>query len=429
MLRMGNSSNIRAVYPDAATLREGGLNPQHAQVPAIVSVGNKFVGAQRFAEATDFLIARAGLSGERIAYLPDLGAARRHPLDSAQTTRKVAGALINFLNYCQRCRVDWRRIEAGHKYLHPSTLHWAFSSLDGSSGQTKVSKATVAIRLFYVQHFLCWTAAAGRRMPYEPVNHVLSRGRVKQRSLPELVGMPEDSEVRNWLAVARKKMSLQSHLMVRLMLECGLRQQEARLLRQSRVPDSETIRTESARIGGGLFEDSDDDLFPITLTAEDGTKYGKPRVVYVPRALVVALHQWKHDRSLRPAAVRRYRARSPDNPNPPTLFFNERTGQPFSKNFLNTCAIQRVTAPAPFSSCHKLRHYFASRFMLRQTIRILRSYDKIRGADAGYIIDGALNEAESFLQSQLGHSSASTTETYRDWVSEQIRLRAYFSRL
>ena len=405
-------------------LVEHGLDQRLASIPTLVWPGNRVVPGEIYYAAREFLEARAGLSSPAITHHPVLEPRRaRH--DAFETTKKVAGALSNFLSYCIRNRVNWRDIHLGHKGDRPSVMHWAYSSLEGTCGQSIVSPSTVGIRFYYVQHFLWWSGKNKHRSLYEPTTYTFVRGVRPKMRVEEMVGIPDEDEVRRWLERVKKQFDWQAYLMIRLGLEVGLRSREIRYIRASRIPQKSVLQGGGHSTRLGILGDPSMEIFELSIEAEDGTKYGKQRIIWVPRDLMISLQAWVRIERHRPYAVKQFTPKNPNSAKPSYLFFNPKTGRPWGKNHINDDIIKETAVIGGLDTTHKLRHYFASRFMLRHTVRAMLIAGAVSGKDAGPLLDHALNEAELQLQMQMGHSHGSTTKIYRDWAKEQYYLLNY----
>lgn len=422
---MSLSSRIMSVWPDPSRLKEHRLDPRLGTIPTLVWPGHRTFPGEICDAARKFMEVRAGLSSPSISYHEILKPKRiRH--DAPETTNKVVGALCNFLSYCVRARVSWRDVHCGDKANKPSVLHWAYASLDGSSGQSAVSPNTVKTRFYYVQHFLWWAGANGYRQSYEPCSHTFERGVRPEKNLKELIGIPAEEEVQRWLGQIQGAFDWQVYLMVRLGLEVGLRSRETRFLRASRIPQKSVLAGGGEPTRMGILGDPSMEIFEIEIRAEDGTKGGKARTIWVPKDLMVALQAWMRVKSHRPRALKLFSQRHPQASKPPYLFFNPKTGRPWGKNHINDDIIKGTEIVDGLGTTHKLRHYFASRFMLRHTLHAMRMAQAISGKDAGLLLDHALKEAELQLQLQLGHSHPDTTKIYRQWAKEQILVKTFF---
>lgn len=421
---MSRYSRIASIWPDPVRLKEHGLDVGLGKVPSLVWAGHRASPAEIFHAAREFLEKRAGISTPSITYHETLKP-KRFLHDSPETTKKVAGALSNFFDYCVRSRTSWRDIQVGHKCDKPSVLHWAYASLEGSSGQSAVSANTVSIRFYYVQHFLWWAGTNGYRRPYEPSPHAFTRGVRPKDRLEDLIGIPEEEEVQRWLKQIQKDFDRQAYLMIRLGLEVGLRSSETRYLRAARIPKKSVLIDGGDSTTMGILGDPSMEIFQIGIGAEDRTKYGKPRTIWIPKDLMVALQAWMRVKSQRLHALELFSRKYPRLAKPTQIFFNPQTGRPWGKNHVNDDIIKKTELVDGLGTTHKLRHYFASRFMLRHTVRALRIGQTVSKKNAGFLLDSALSEAELQLQLQLGHSHGSTTMVYRKWAREQVLLNGY----
>lgn len=418
------ASRITSIWPDPGQLVDHGLDQRLALIPTLAWPGNRVLAGEIFDAARTFMETRAGLSSPMVSFHPVLEP-RRSGHDAPETTKKVAGALSNFLSYCIRNRVSWRDINPGHKADRPSLMHWAYASLEGSCGQSAVSSSTVSIRFYYVQHFLWWAGRYGYRSPYEPISHTFLRGVRPQMRVEEMVGIPDEKDVRRWLEEVREQFDWQAYLMIRLGLEVGLRSNETRHIRASRIPQKSVLQGGGDPKSMGILGDPSMDIFEIGIGSADGTKYGKPRTIWVPKDLMISLQAWVRLKKHRPLAMKLFSEREPNSAKPDYLFFNPKTGRPWGKNHINDDVIKETGIIGALDTTHRLRHYFASRFMLRHTVRAMRIAGAVSGKDAGLLLDHALNEAELQLQMQMGHSHGSTTRVYRNWAEEQYYLRSY----
>ena len=421
---MSESSRITSIWPDSNRLVEHGLDHRLTFIPTLVWAGNRTLPGEIYYASRKFMEVRAGLSSPSITYHPILEP-RRSRYDAPETTKKVVGALSNFLSYCIRNRVSWRDIHAGHKADKPSLMHWAYSSLEGSCGQSAVSPGTVSIRFYYAQHFLWWAGINGHRPPYEPTGHNFVRGVRPQMRVEEMVGIPEEDDIRRWLKRVQERFDWQAYLMIRLGLEVGLRSSETRHIRASKIPQKSVLQGGGYPTSMGILGDPAMDIFEVEIGAEDGTKYGKQRTIWVSKDLMISLQAWARLKRHRPLAMKLFSRKHPNSAKPVYLFFNPKTGRPWGKNHINNDIIKETEIIDGLGTTHKLRHYFASRFMLRHTVRAMRIAGSVSGNDAGSLLDHALNEAELQLQMQMGHSHGSTTRVYRNWAKEQYYLHAY----
>lgn len=362
---------------------------------------------------------------EATDYLRDRGLGRwsqassRRP--SANSVRAYAQDLVNFLEFCEWIRVDWRHIERGHDADHASLIGYASHMANGtwSKAGEGLNPVTIARRPDVAQDFLAYAAdsARGWRSPFRPT---VIQGFGRRRADAQHMTLPRRQDVDAWLDEIESRSSRANYLMARLIFEGGLRREEVVSIHAGTLPSP------------AKFDLSDVYQF---ITIQHGTKgqrdpsdpakVGKARVVRLRNDFVELLHAYRTAPRWRPAAVRRFLEQNPGKLAPKELFLNPKTGAPFAVGHLNevfdlACPKNRQTEKW---SPHIGRHCYACWTLLEFT----RETAELTGAESGFLVSGGAEilarGALGRLQAHLGHESDRTTDLYVRWVDDQMRLQ------
>lgn len=345
--------------------------------------------------------------------------------------------LENFLTYCERRRLDWRKLD------YQALLE--FYQEDMQTGRAAKEKAplapsTINRRVGTVCDFLGFAASTGRRggfaVSYSSYfekskssqngkNH-RRVGRVRRR--PDDLRLPSRQEIKNWLEGVRDShrgpVGITAYLMCRMAIETGMRAEEIIMLRADEIPDpfsATEVRPGKQSLSLEIMHGTKGGR-----KAGDKEKIGKKRRIRISRNWLARLHDYK--RITRQIALQKFRERQRNDGLPRELFLSPVTGQRYSYDRFREFWIQRglrqTTLPYADWTPHCGRHAWAC-------YRLLDLFDsefaKLR-IETGTIapeqvprVSFVNSIGQSLISTEIkpfmGHVSQETTELYLRWVA------------
>jgi integrase len=369
----------------------------------------------------------------------------RYP--TRQSLSTYASSLVDFLDWCDESSRDWHVLEYTSDLVH-GYQHQMASGLWSASGKPLAAQ-TINMRVSEAMRYLQWSAARSLRKPFEAItvtrrlylpSHQHAGKSVpkeieiragKVRPAPATLRLPSAPEVARWLKVVKIEKGSTKALMCDLIVQTGIRREEACQWRVDTLPESRTdwnvngdtvtVKIEYGTKGGKTID-------------ENGDERGPSRHIAMPLAIAECLDGYH--KNVRPTnrsifvrgnsttpAERRELAKA----NPRQLFLSDSNGLPIRDHTLYDAWTNVSYLPFEGWSPHGGRHYWACTTLLTSI--------KKRAAALGSALNAATNNnwingcasdtMMMMIKPQLGHVNAATTEQYLKWVlnaSSQVDL-------
>lgn len=383
-------------------------------------------------EGSTYLIERASCTW------PDTNGSYVTRYPTKQSLQSYADSLVNFLEWVDRRSLDWRTA----KYTEHLYERYQREMLNGSwsASGLPLSPATVNRRVDEVCSFLKWAAARGLRDEFPVLTEIVSRrhdtalnshghrarqieariGRVRPN--PKDLRLPTDAEVGRWLRAVTIQRGHTKALMSRLILDTGIRREEAAGWRIDTLPE----RTEDWEILGKQVK--------VTIKygckgqdygEDSGDKIGPARHIWMNLSMAYELHDYRRGPRLtarakwvRAAATKveqRARMAKPS----PHLFLSEATGERISAKSLYEAWTGVAYLPFVGWSVHGGRHWWACKLLLREHQKRMAKLGSAAGVvPLDWISGNALSDIQLLIRPQLGHIDKVTTELYVSWVAK-----------
>lgn len=394
-----------------------------------------------------FVIARkTGYHREASWYLRDLallawtlGSTRQNgKYPTRQSLFTYASSLIDFLDWCETTSRNWRTVDYTRDLVGGYQQQMG-SGLWSASGKP-LSAQTINMRVNEAMRFLQWGGARSLRKPFEAITVTRKvsvpshqhAGRNMQKDIevragrvrpdPLTLRLPTTAEVARWLKGVEIEKGATKALMCDLIVQTGIRREEACQWRIDTLPhsrtewningDTVTVKIEYGAKGGKTID-------------ENGDERGPTRYISMPLAMAERLHHYREN--VRPKnrsifvkansstpAERRELAKS----NPRQLFLSDSNGLPMQSQTLYDAWTGISYLPFKGWSPHGGRHYWACATLISAIKKNAAALGSpLNAATGSNWITGCANDTMMMLiRPQLGHVSAATTEQYLKWV-------------
>lgn len=382
-------------------------------------------------ESSTYLIERASCTW------PDTKGNFVKRFPTKQSLQGYADALVNFLDWTDLRSLDWRAASyTEHLY---ERYQREMVSGSWSANGLPLSPATVNRRVDEACSFLSWAAARGLREEFSVLTEIVTRrndvatsshghqalpikvriGRV--RPDPKSLRLPTDAEIGRWIRAVEIQRGYTKALMCRLVLNTGIRREEAAAWRIDTLPE----RIEDWVIVG--------DEVMVTIKygckgqdygKDHGDKIGPSRDIWMSLSQAREIHEYR--RRLRLAARAKWVKAAPTKEEQRT-----RIAQPSPHLFISEATGERITAKSlydawtgcghlPFSgwSPHGGRHWWACKLLLREHQKRIAKLGKPVGVvlPLDWISGNGLSDIELLVRPQLGHIDKATSELYVRWI-------------
>lgn len=351
-------------------------------------------------------------------------------------------SICNFLEWCELRNLDWRLLNYETHIIDGYQKEMSAGSF--SASHRGLLPSTVNSRVNEACNFLEWAGTRGLRTKFEvPTvtisvsrnNPTLSHGHKAKkievrvgaaRPNPKSLHMPSREAVAKWLESVRIEKGITKHLMAELVINTGIRREEAVQWRMHTLPE----RKADWKIKGGEVE------VKIEYGAkgpkhynEYGDLVGPQRIVFVPLEMAEKLHNYRETKRLKYFAkyVKNGKTQEDrnDRKNRPfqQLFLSDFTGEPVSSQTFYDAWTEASRIPYKGWSPHPGRHYWACNELLKElekTLAALKNLDRSQ-IPLDWIRGNAQDTIFLRIKPQLGHIDPATTELYVSWVTQQYR--------
>ena len=375
---------------------------------------------------------------------PVTGSFNRKKYPTTRTLGNIVGQLCNFLEWVEWRGKDWEKLD----YTEGVVKGYQADMLAGrwSASAKGLSAGTVNGRVGEACSFLRWAAARRLRGPFTVISGQVDK-RVESgtssvghfsRSIevragavrpdPKTLRIPTEEQVIQWLKDVRILRGPTKALMCGLILETGIRLQEAVQWRMDTLP---LDKREWVCIGD-----------KVQVTISFGTKgakrypgslEGPRRVISIPLSLakkldayrsfqrVILLGKWVKSAKTK----EEYRLRR-QQPQPDQLFLSDFTGRPFSAQALYDGWKNVPSLPYKEWSPHLGRHFWACKELLNsQQEKVLSIGRQLDQFPDDWITSQAMTDIQLIIRPQLGHISAETSQCYLQWLHGAVSLTKY----
>lgn len=430
-------SSFFLYWPDPEKLKRAGFD-KLAYIPCV------FDSHWRYAESES---AYLGIRGRARLKPNNAGPVlQRTRIPTPLSMRTIGEALVNFLEWCSVRGKQWEAMDYDDIL---SGYQTEMANGKWSVRHAPLSARTINFRVGEACRFLEWTASVNIRPPFEvPRTKIsihqptgtLTHGHNRKvvdvrvgavRPAPFRLRIPTDAEVGRWLKGVLAESGYTKHLICRLILETGIRREEAV---QWRV---DTLPLEKAR-----WECKGDRvLVEISYGAKGpkernhrGDLVGPTRSIAMPLALAEELYEY--NRSKRPIlrakfvragqtdSERRHRLKHSTD----RLFLSDSTGEPVSAQRLYTAWSGPVFLPFAGWSVHLGRHWWACKKLLKAVdgLRKIQALNANYGEGDTVLTASATDVINLEIRPQLGHVSADTSQAYLVWIRQVFQLTAIY---
>jgi integrase len=366
----------------------------------------------------------------------------RYP--TTRTLENIAGQLCNFLEWAEWRDFDWKTLD----YTQGIVNGYQADMLSGrwSARAQMLGAGTVNGRVGEACSFLRWAATQMLRGPFTVISGQRSLGVDSGKSSvghfpqdilvragavradPKSLWLPTEEQVIQWIRDVCILRGPTKGLMCALILESGIRLQEAVQWRVDTLP---LDKNQWLCIG---------DKVQVTLSfGTKGTKRypgsleGPRRIISIPLSLAKKLDDY---RSLRRVVLQgkwiqsaktkeEYQSRR-QNAQPARLFFSDFTGRPFSDQALYDGWKNVPSLPYKQWSPHLGRHYWACMELLKSQRQKVASIGRqLDQFPDDWITSQAMTDIQLIIRPQLGHVSVETTQRYLQWLHGAVSLTKY----
>lgn len=418
------------VWPDEARLTAAGFG-RVADVPVIFN--DKWVYQT---EPSQFLRERS---------LRDWSPRNARKSITTLTERSRSGfadCLINFLDWCELRRHDWRLIEYEKHIIEGYQKEMSAGSY--SATHSGLEGTTVNLRVQEVCNFLEWahfrclrdefvtptkTVPRKSKNPYLSHGHKTSEVEVRvgaAREKPKSLHMPSRAAVADWLESVRIEKGFTKHLMAELILKSAIRREEAVQWRIWTLPEE---RANWVVKGSEVAVEVEYGAKGAKRLNKRGDVVGPLRVVMIPLETAEKLHAFRETKRLKFFAnyvkagkTADERAQRKKN-SFVQLFLSDFTGQPVSRQSFYTGWKEPRRQPLKGWSPHLGRHYWACNEILielEKNLAVLKHVDKSQ-IPIDWIRGNVQDVLLLRIQPQLGHIDERTTELYIGWAIQHYR--------
>jgi integrase len=414
------------MWPILGQMKESGF--EHlAEIPFVISGGSGY-----HLEASRYLRERALLTWHR-------GVARnRTKYPTRQSLSTFASSLVDFLDWCKATSRDWRTVDYTDDLISGYQEQMG-TGLWSASGN-KLSAQTINMRVNEAMQFLNWAASCTLRQPFNVITEkrtitlsshknagkkvqkevVVRAGRV--RPDPAVLRLPTPQEVTRWRMAVKIEKGFTKGLMCDLILETGIRREEACEWRIDTLPfnrDEWEVVGENAKVliqYGAKGEKATD---------ENGEKRGPARYIKVPLSMAERLHHYREN--IRPNSRSTFVKANSSTPterrelartNPRQLFLSDSNGRPIRAKTLYTAWTTVSYVPFIGWSPHGGRHFWSCTTLIAAVNRNAAALGSPlnSGTNTNWIL-GCVNDTLMMeIQPQLGHVSSDITEQYLQWA-------------
>ena len=347
-----------------------------------------------------------------------------HTVPRKRTLENMARHLDDFLDWCAAARVDWTTISYGQL---TSDYQAKLESGEIADSGRRLANGTVNARMDVATTFLCWAGERGLRPPFEiplvtrrraftsggrrtVASIEVRKGRLREGK-PDTLGsekdLPREDGIRDWLMAVRGRRGFAKHLICRVVIETGVRLDEAVALTVDQWPTVDAIQ----RCGS-----EGHDTVPMRLTQ---TKGGAPRTIAISVGFAHMVRRWIDGHRMRLSA--RWRKSVTGRATPEPLFLSDRPGHlgtPIKRHTVYDLFHEVAPRPRGWSP-HMGRHAYACHFLLY----FLRTEARLTGAAMTTPwVEARGSFALTLLRQQLGHVDESTTVLYLKWLRSALGL-------
>lgn len=361
--------------------------------------------------------------------------AKRYP--TKQSLQNYAESLTNFLEWADIRGIDW------HIVNYTEHLYGGYQKemLSGrwSKAGFPLAPATINRRVNEACCFLSWAAARGHREVFQVLTETLHRhddvainshghshkeilsriGRVRRN--PKHLRLPTDIEIGKWLRFVRIQRGHTKELMCRLILDTGIRREEAACWRVDTLPElienwevlgnQVKVNIKFGCKGQNYGEDS-------------GDKIGPERSIWMSLSMANQLHQYRRglrmkSNAVRVAEVKEKSERRARIAQPPRhLFLSEHSGRRITGDSLYETWTGVDFLPFSGWSPHAGRHWWACKVLLREHKKRKVQLDPLNTVTVplNWTSGNATSDIQLLIRPQLGHIDKTTTELYVQWV-------------
>jgi integrase len=425
-----NKYNFYVFHPDESLLKKNGFNSV-AHVPVIFDSGWSY-----HREASRFLRERATPTSADV----EAGTFRTTRQPTRASLKTFAAQIVNFLEWCAARGRDWKTLEYARDIVDGYEHEMATGSFTADGHP--LENSTINQRVDTACSFLLWAMKKGLREPFEiptitrtylQSDMTSTHARVieyttranKRRLKPKDLQIPTDEQVGKWLNSVRLRYGRTKALIIALILNTGIRRQEAVEWRLDTLPDDRSKWRE-----GNVAATN------VVVTIEHGAKGGKrvkddeevgpPRSIVIPMALADRL--WHYMEFERPKLLKMYiksgktkteqeqRRRNP----PQQVFLSDFTGMPVSAQKLYEAWASAPSLPYEGWSPHLGRHYWACKTLLLELERMRTKFRLALETNLpiNWITGSAIDIIQLKIKPQLGHIDKKITEMYLTWVRD-----------
>lgn len=418
--------------PDAKMLRRNDL-------AGIVDAPAVFNGRWEYQHIPSaFLRSRASPKFKQSVFTQHLTRPRRPTRRSMWT---FGEALTNFLEWCEENSKRWEALSFTDDILEG----YQADMLSGAWSASKhpLMPRTVNSRVSEACNFLEWAAQSAFRSAFD-VKRVSTRLRVPAsistavnngmqvevragmvRADPLTLRIPTNDEIRTWHKSVRIISGDTKTLMCELVLETGIRREEAVQWRVDTLPID---KTEWVTQGDSVQVTIRHGTKGQKHIGADGDEIGPARTICIPLLLALKLHDYRERTRpklranyVRGAADISERRRRMIN-STSRLFLSDFTGEPVSAQRFYDAWKDSPSLPYKSWTVHLGRHWWACTTLLKYCkLRFqIAPADANYGDSHGVLVATAIDILRLIIKPQLGHVSVETSDKYIVWIQHML---------
>lgn len=427
-------------WPTASTLSEQGFGAL-AHVPCIFNEQWQYESVP-----SQYLCARGAPKFKSQKDLPQL----RYPRIPTKKSMATYGeSLTNFLEWCVANKLSWQEVEYSTHLIDG----YQADMICGRWSETSNSLAprTVNLRVGEACAFLEWAGGKGFRSPFDVANVAIKKNAPSGTSVhghkkkaiearagavrpdPSTLRIPTDAELAAWHKSVLIESGFTKALMCKLILETGIRREEAVQWRMDTLPaerskwhvDGDQVLV---RIKYGAKGSKTKDKF--------GEDVGPARNIYLPMSLALAIHEYRT--TVRPGVRAKYVRSAPNEQEkrrrmrekPDRLFLSDSTGEPVSAQVLYDAWTSASKLPYKGWSPHIGRNWWACKKLISACSLRFRTtaVEQVFGNEHGALVSTAMDIIMLVIKPQLGHVSVETTQLYLAWIGRVFTLGSMYDK-
>lgn len=348
--------------------------------------------------------------------------------------------MVNYLEWHEDQPYTWRDVSyAEHIY---EGYQKDMQSGEWSAFNQKLEPSTINLRVNEVCSFLEWAAARGHRPAFSVLTERISRradvgtrsnghqsvqveariGRVRLN--PDELRLPTVEEIKRWLHAVEVRHGKTKALMCRLVLESGIRREEAACWRQTTLPtsiDDWYVLGNQVRVSINYGCKGPD------YGSENGDKIGPRRHIWIPLSIAGEIREyWREGRMAAQAKWIRGAASSAEKrarmtSRSPYLFLSEKSGRRITAKALYEAWTDVSYLPFKGWSVHGGRHWWACTTLLQEHSKRLACRNIANASiPLDWISGNAMSDIQLLIRPQLGHVDKRTSESYVRWVVRNL---------